>query len=218
MEFKDKNLLRQAFTHRSFLNENKGSDLADNERLEFLGDAVLQLVVTDHLFGQYGDKPEGELTAYRSALVNAQTLSKVALDIGMNDYLLLSHGERRDTGRARSIILANAFEAIVGAIYLDGGYAVAAGFIAAKIFSLIPDVVAGKLWLDAKSRFQEAAQEHASTTPVYKTTKETGPDHDRIFTVGVYLAKELVASGEGPSKQDAEQEAARKALESRGWL
>ncbi len=218
LEFNDKSLLRQAFTHRSYLNENKGVGFTDNERLEFLGDAVLQLAVTNHLFNIYPDTSEGDLTSYRSALVNTQTLSRTAAEIGMGEYLLLSHGESRDTGRARTIILADAFEALVGAIYLDQGFAAAERFIAAKIFPLIADVVAGKAWLDAKSRFQESAQEHTGITPIYKTTKETGPDHDRVFTVGVYLGKELAASGEGPSKQEAEQEAARKALTDRGWL
>ncbi len=215
--FKDKTLLQQAFTHRSYLNENKAVGLADNERLEFLGDAVLQLAVTSHLFKLYPDRPEGELTSVRSALVNTQTLSKLATDAGMNDFLLLSRGEQKDTGRARTIILADAFEALIGAMYLDQGYAAAEQFIAAKIFPLAADVVAEKAWLDAKSRFQEAAQEHVGTTPAYKTIKESGPDHDRIFTVGVYLGKELIASGEGASKQEAEQEAARKALAARGW-
>ena len=215
--FKDKTLLQQAFTHRSYLNENKAVGLADNERLEFLGDAVLQLAVTSHLFKLYPDRPEGELTSVRSALVNTQTLSKLATDAGMNDFLLLSRGEQKDTGRARTIILADAFEALIGAMYLDQGYAAAEQFIAAKIFPLAADVVAEKAWLDAKSRFQEAAQEHVGTTPAYKTIKESGPDHDRIFTVGVYLGKELIASGEGASKQEAEQEAARKALATRGW-
>ncbi len=217
IEFKDKTLLRQAFTHRSYLNENKEAGFTDNERLEFLGDAVLQLAVTDHLFTLYPATSEGDLTSFRSALVNTQTLSTLAASIGMNDFLLLSHGERKDTGRARTIILADAFEALIGALYLDQGFSVAERFIAQKIFPLVAGVVAGKAWLDAKSRFQEAAQEHTSITPTYKTLKESGPDHNRIFTIGVYLGKELIASGEGVSKQEAEQEAAQKALTARGW-
>jgi ribonuclease III len=218
LEFKDKELLRQAFIHRSYINENKGSIIADNERLEFLGDAVLELVSTDYLFRKYTDKPEGELTAYRSALVNAVTLAKVATDIGMNDFLFLSHGESRDTGRARQYILADAIEALIGAIYLDRGYDAAKEFIEKNVLYLIEDVVSNKTWLDAKSYFQEAAQERAGITPLYKTIRESGPDHDKQFTVGVFLGGEMIGSGEGKSKQEAEQDAARKALEEKGWL
>jgi ribonuclease-3 len=215
--FKDKSLLRQAFTHSSYLNENKSPDLADNERLEFLGDAVLELIVTEYLFTLYPEKPEGELTAYRSALVNAQTLSMIAADMGMNDFMLLSRGEARDAGRARAIILANAIEALVGALYLDSGYEAAKKFVAAVVFPRIETPTVKEMLLDAKSKFQEAAQDHTGVTPLYKTTKETGPDHARIFTVGVYLGKELVATGEGASKQEAEQAAARKGLADKGW-
>jgi ribonuclease-3 len=215
--FKDKNLLKQAFTHRSYLNEHKDSELVHNERLEFLGDAVLELIVTEHLYEKYPDSNEGELTSFRSALVNAVTMSDAASKIGMNDYLLLSKGEAKDTGRARQIILANTIEALIGAIFLDQGYEMAKYFISRYIFNLIEKIVEEKTWLDAKSKFQEQAQENESVTPAYKTLKEEGPDHDKQFTVGVFLGKEKIAEGTGKSKQEAEQEAAKNALLEKGW-
>ncbi len=215
--FKDKNLLKQAFTHRSYLNEHKDSELVHNERLEFLGDAVLELIVTEHLYEKYPDSNEGELTSFRSALVNAVTMSDAASKIGMNDYLLLSKGEAKDTGRARQIILANTIEALIGAIFLDQGYEMAKYFISRYIFNLIEKIVEEKTWLDAKSKFQEQAQENESVTPAYKTLKEEGPDHDKKFTVGVFLGKEKIAEGTGKSKQEAEQEAAKNALKAKGW-
>jgi ribonuclease-3 len=215
--FKDKNLLRQAFIHRSYLNENRGMVLEHNERLEFLGDAVLELVITDYLYKKYPQKDEGDLTAYRSALVNSVTISTAAEKIGMNSFLLLSKGEARDTGRARQFILANTFEAFVGATYLDQGYDAAAGFIERQLFGLIEGIVESKGFIDAKSLFQEEAQERTGITPSYKLMKETGPDHNKIFTVGVFLRDDLVVQGEGKSKQEAEQVAAEKALESKGW-
>jgi ribonuclease-3 len=215
--FKDKALLRQAFTHRSYLNENRTANIDHNERLEFLGDAVLELIVTDYLYHKYPKKPEGELTSYRSSLVNSTTLADVALKLDMNDYLLLSHGESKDTGRARTYILANTFEAVLGALYLDQGYDASKEFVEKHIFPLIDEIVAKGAWIDAKSRFQEMAQENEGVTPSYKTVKETGPDHDKHFTVGVYLGSALVTTGDGRSKQDAEQAAARKGLETKGW-
>lgn len=217
IEFKDKSLLKQAFVHRSYINENKNSGLAHNERLEFLGDAVLELVITDFLFHEYPTEAEGVLTSYRSALVNATTCSDIATKLQFNDYLLLSKGESKDTGRARQYILANALEAVIGAIYLDGGYDTAKQFIAQHFIPLIEGITKEGSHIDAKSLFQEKAQEFESITPAYKTLKESGPDHDKKFTVGVFLGKDLVAEGEGKSKQDAEQMAARKALEVRGW-
>lgn len=216
--FADKNLLKQAFIHRSFLNENKSAGTSHNERLEFLGDAVLELVVTHFLYEKFPDKTEGELTSYRSALVNAQTCSAVAEKLQVNDFLLLSKGEAKDTGRARQFILANTFEAIIGAIYLDQNYESAKEFILKNISPLIDNVIKEGSFIDAKSRFQERAQDEEGTTPSYKTMKETGPDHDKKFTVGVYIGKVLIASGSGQSKQDAEQEAAKKALETKGWI
>ncbi len=217
--FNDIGLLRTACTHRSYLNENRGSGLEHNERLEFLGDAVLELVVTSFLFKKYINKAEGELTAFRSSIVNTVSLTKVAEHIGLNEYILLSRGEAKDTGRARSIILANAVEAVIGAIYLDQGYEAAAGFISNKITSFIDieDIVANKSWIDAKSRFQEKAQEKVGITPAYKTLKEIGPDHDKSFTLGVFLGDTQIATGSGPSKQEAEQKAAEKALGIKGW-
>ncbi|MEK7157763.1 MAG: ribonuclease III [Patescibacteria group bacterium] len=218
ISFKNKDLLKQAFTHRSYVNENKADSLAHNERMEFLGDAVLELVVTEYLYSKYPNATEGDLTSYRSALVNAITLSGVARSLDVNEYLLLSKGEAKDEGRARLYILANTIEAIIGAIFLDQGYEVAKDFIAKNTFYLIEKIIEEKTWLDSKSHFQEMAQEHTGITPSYKTLKEEGPDHDKQFTIGVYLEKELVVSGEGSSKQEAEQDAARKALENKGWM
>ena len=163
--FINKDLLRMAFTHRSYLNENRKSGMEHNERLEFLGDAVLELIVTEYLYGKYPEKNEGDLTAYRSALVNAVTLAGVAEGIGMNEHLLLSRGEAKDTGRARQVILANAIEAFIGALYLDQGYDATRHFVSRFIFKLIDDIVHKKMWLDAKSHFQEKAQEIARVNP-----------------------------------------------------
>lgn len=216
-KFKNGLLLEQAFTHRSYLNENRSLGKEHNERLEFLGDAVLELVVTEFLFAKYPDKPEGDLTAYRAALVNTVSISDAATKLGMNDYLLLSRGEARDTGRARQIILANAFEALIGALYLDSGYDVAKDFIANQLFHKTEEVVAKRLWQDAKSRLQEIAQERSKVTPTYEVMSQAGPDHDRTFVVGAYIGEERVAQGEGRSKQEAEQAAAEKALTAKGW-
>lgn len=216
--FKDKSLLKQAFIHRSYLNENRGSNLEHNERLEFLGDAVLELVITDYLYKKYPDKDEGSLTAYRSSLVNSVTISAAAEKIDMNSFLLLSKGEAKDTGRARQFILANTFEAYVGAIYLDQGYDAAQGFISRQLFGLIDDIVASRGFIDSKSLFQEQSQERTGITPSYKLMKETGPDHNKVFTVGVFLKDDLVVTGEGKSKQEAEQVAAEKALELKKWV
>ncbi|MFA6601583.1 MAG: ribonuclease III [Candidatus Paceibacterota bacterium] len=219
IKFNDLNLLETACTHRSYLNENRGERSEHNERLEFLGDAVLELVVTSFLFRKYPGKAEGALTAYRSAIVNTVSLTKAAEHLELNDYILLSKGEAKDTGRARSIILANAVEAVIGAIYLDQGYNIAANFIADHILNVIDieDIVANRSWLDAKSRFQERAQEKVGITPAYKTLKEVGPDHDKQFTLAVFLGDVQVATGSGPSKQEAEQKAAEKALEVKKW-
>lgn len=218
INFNNKSLLKEAFTHRSYINEHRGSKLNHNERLEFLGDAVLELIVTRFLYDKYPNQNEGDLTSYRAALVNAVTLSGVARDIQINDFLMLSKGESKDVGRARDTILANAIEAVIGAIYIDQGYDVAQKFIEKHLFPLTEKIVAEKLWLDAKSHFQEKAQDHASVTPVYKTLEEVGPDHDKCFKVGVYIGNELVSGGEGRSKQEAEQDAARRALQKKGWL
>ncbi len=218
LSFKDPTLLRTAFTHRSYVNEHRDEQAEHNERLEFLGDAVLELVVTRFLYDKYPNRPEGDLTAYRAALVNTITISGAATKLGMNDYLMLSRGEARDTGRARQYILANTFEAVIGALYLDQGYDAAKGFIAEHIFPLADEIVQKRLWQDSKSRFQEEAQERVSITPSYALMSEQGPDHDKRFTVGVYLGDEYVAKGDGRSKQEAEQAAAEAALSTKGWL
>ena len=215
--FRDKELLRTAFTHRSYLNENRKSGMEHNERLEFLGDAVLELVVTIYLYRKYPDQNEGDLTAYRSALVNAVTLAGVAEQLGMNGHLLLSRGEAKDTGRARQVILANTIEAFIGALYLDQGYEATEQFVSKYLFGLLNEIVTKKTWLDAKSHFQEKAQEIVGVTPSYETVKEAGPDHDKKFTVAVFLGKERIAEGEGKSKQEAEQQAAKLALEAKQW-
>jgi ribonuclease-3 len=217
LTFKDRALLEQSFTHRSYVNEHRGEPIDHNERLEFLGDAVLELAVTKFLFDTYQNKTEGELTALRAALVNTNTLSSLAASIGMNDFLRLSRGEAKDTGRARQYILANTFESVIGAIYLDQGYDAAHQFIANSVFPLTEDIVNQRLWQDNKSKFQEEAQDRVSITPGYQVLDEQGPDHDKHFTVGVYLGDELIAEGEGKSKQEAEQMAAKNALEEKGW-
>jgi ribonuclease III len=215
--FTDSKHLLTAITHRSYLNEHREARQEHNERYEFLGDAVLELVVTDFLFHKYPEKPEGDLTAIRAALVNTVSLSEVASNMKVNDFLLLSKGEERDTGRARQYILANTFESLIGAIYLDQGYEPAREFIAGHLFDKTENIVAKRLWQDAKSRFQELAQEHASVTPSYETLSQTGPDHDRVFTVGVFLGKEKVAEGKGRSKQEAEQSAAEAGIVAKQW-
>lgn len=215
--FKDKGLLKQAFVHRSYINENKESGLAHNERLEFLGDAVLELAVTDHLFNKFPDKTEGELTSYRSSLVNATTCAAVATELGVNDFLMLSRGEAKDIGRARQYILANTLEAIIGALYLDQGYDASERFVVQHILPHLEKVLADRSWIDSKSLFQERAQDMENQTPSYKTIKEIGPDHDKRFVVGVFVGPKMIATGEGKSKQDAEQEAAKKALAVKGW-
>ncbi len=217
VEFKDKALLKQAFIHRSYINENRSSGLEHNERLEFLGDAVLELAITNFLYRKFPEMNEGELTSLRSALVNADTCAKVAETLGANDFLLLSKGESKDNGRARQYILANTLEAIIGAIYMDQGFDGAEKFILTHITPLIEEIIKKGAWIDAKSLFQEKAQEHENTTPSYKTLHESGPDHDKKFTIGVYIGKDLVGEGSGQSKQDAEQEAARDALKNKGW-
>ena len=215
--FNDKVLLRQAFTHRSYINENREEGLEHNERIEFLGDAVLELVVTNYLFFKYPEKPEGELTAFRSALVNTASLASVAAKLGMSEYLLLSRGEERDTGRARQYILADTLEAFIGALYLDQGYEKAGEFIARELFPTLTDIVEKRLWQDAKSHFQEKAQDRVNITPTYKTVEEIGPDHDKEFVVAVYLKDEEIAQGKGLSKQEAQTKAAEKALQAKQW-
>ena len=215
--FTNKSLLVQAFVHRSFLNENREFPLAHNERLEFLGDAVLELVVTEFLFENYLN-PEGELTNWRAALVNAKMCARVANELELDPYLLLSHGESKDAGtKAREYILANAIEALIGAIYLDQGWEMSKQFILRWIVSKLGEVLEEGLWMDPKSRFQEAAQEIVGVTPTYRVLQEDGPDHNKTFVVGVYLDKEKIAVGKGGSKQEGQVEAAEKALQKKGW-
>lgn len=218
VSFSNTQLLLSAVTHRSYLNEHREATWDHNERLEFLGDAVLELVATDYLFSKYTEKPEGELTAIRAALVNTVSLAAASEQLGINEFLLMSKGETKDVGRARQYILANTFEAIIGAIYMDQGYEQAQEFISKRLFHKTDEIVAKRLWQDAKSRFQELAQEHESVTPTYETLGQEGPDHDRVFTVGVFLKKVEVAKGKGRSKQEAEQQAAEKAIEAKGWI
>lgn len=217
VQFKDISLLEQAFIHRSYINENKGLGLEHNERLEFLGDAVLELVITSFLFSKYPETKEGILTAYRSALVRTESISKAARDMGMNDLLKLSKGESRDQGKARDYILANTFEAFVGAVYLDQGYESAKKVIAHALFENIERVIDEGSWKDAKSRVQELAQEHYSETPRYETLSAEGPDHDKHFVMGIYFGDKKIAKGEGKSKQHAQQAAAKAAIEAENW-
>ncbi len=215
--FVDKSPLISSLTHRSYLNEHPGFPYEHNERLEFLGDAVLELIVTEHLYKNYAN-PEGELTNWRAALVNAKTLSGIANQLQFEDYLLMSKGEAKDKdSKARMYILANAIEAIIGAIYLDGGTQGAEKFIHRHILSHLPFILKHRLYIDPKSRFQETAQELMGVTPSYKVLKESGPDHNKEFTVGVFLEKELVAVGVGLSKQEAQIAAAQAGLEAKHW-
>ena len=213
--FADRALLTTAFTHRSYLNESHPGVREHNERLEFLGDAVLELAVTDYLFREYPGHTEGDLTSYRAALVNAVILGNIAEDLGMNECLLLSKGEARDTGRARATILANTFEAVVGALYLDQGYDAVNTFILKHVTPHMKEVLEKGAYRDAKSAFQEFAQAKYGLTPSYETLRAEGPDHDKRFIVAVSVGDVEIAEGEGKSKQEAEQDAAQKALESR---
>ncbi|MEK7680731.1 MAG: ribonuclease III [Patescibacteria group bacterium] len=217
IKFKHSEGLVQAFVHRSYLNEHHDFPLGHNERLEFLGDAVLELVVTEFLFKEYGN-PEGELTNWRAALVNAKMLASIAYEIGMEEYLFLSHGEAKDAGtKARDYIMANAIEALIGSIYIDRGYEITQQFITRWILPKLPYILENGLYMDPKSRFQESAQEIVGETPNYRVLQEQGPDHIKSFKVGVYLANELIATGEGTSKQEAQTEAAEAALKIKKW-
>lgn len=212
-KFKKKELLQRALTHRSYLNENPGWEHPHNERLEFLGDAVLELVVTEELFNRYPDRPEGEMTSLRAALVNTISLSEVGHEMDLNSALLMSKGEARDLGRGREAILADGVEAVIGSIYLDGGYDKAKRFVLDRILVKLENVIENNLHIDAKSHLQERVQAERKLTPHYSVISEQGPDHDKRFTVGVYFGKDLITEGEGHSKHEAEVEAARKALE-----
>lgn len=212
VEFKDKDLLTQVFVHRSYLNENSNFKLGHNERLEFLGDAVLELIVTEHLYKTLPN-PEGELTNLRSALVRGQMLSDLANGLKMEDHLLLSRGEAKSGGKARQLILANAFEALIGAIYLDQGYDMAKTFIEKFLLNRLNEVIEQKKYLDPKSHLQEIAQAQVSITPTYQVLSETGPDHAKDFEVGCFLGDKMIGQGNGSSKQTAESAAAANSLE-----
>lgn len=211
--FDDEELLITAFTHRSYLNEHRKSVKVHNERMEFLGDAVLELAVTEYLYQNY-DQPEGILTNWRSALVRTESLSEAAHILGFEPYLRLSRGEKGGSKRARDQIMANAFEAVIGAIYLDRGYESARKFVEANVLSKLEDIIATDTWRDAKSHLQELVQSTEGVTPNYKVMSEDGPDHDKTFTVGVFVGDTLRGQGLGPSKQAAQQEAAIEALKS----
>ncbi len=217
LKFNNKDLLTQAFAHRSYLNENPTFHLSNNERLEFLGDAVLELVVTEYLYQAYPAKSEGDLTSWRAALVNTKMLTSVSQDIGFNDFLLLSKGEKKEKGKGRNYILANTFEAVVGAIYLDQGYESCKDFISKYLIIKLPHIIESGQFRDSKSLFQEKAQEKTGVTPIYKILEEWGPDHAKQFKMGVFLNAEMVAKGEGLSKQEAEENAAKQAIKGKKW-
>lgn len=209
--FKDVGLLITAFTHRSYLNEHKKTVKEHNERLEFLGDAVLELVVTDYLYCNYAE-PEGILTNWRSSLVRTESIGAAAHKFGFEPLLRLSRGEKKGTERGRAQILANSFEAVIGALYLDQGYEGAKSFIAVSILTTLNDILSNGTWMDPKSHLQEVIQSQESFTPIYRVISEEGPDHDKIFTVGVFVEGKLLGQGTGPSKQAGQQQAAMSAL------
>ena len=210
-DFDNIDLLVTALTHRSYLNEHKKSANELNERLEFLGDAVLELGPTDFLFSNY-DKPEGILTAWRSALVRTESIGAAGERLGYEKLIRMSRGEKQGSARARQQILANAFEATTGAIYLDKGYEAAKKYITDNILSTLPQILEEESWRDPKSYLQEISQAQDGFTPIYKVLNEDGPDHDKIFTLGVFVGDKKMGEGEGPSKQIAQQEAAREAI------
>lgn len=217
VKFKNKELLQQALVHRSYINENPGFHLGQNERLEFLGDAVLELVVTEFLYNTYPN-PEGELTNWRASLVNSKILANIARKLDVEEYLYLSRGEQKDKdSKARNYILANAFESITGAIYLDRGYKEVKSFIERNVLKELPYILSNQLYLDPKSKFQEIAQEKYGITPTYNVLSESGPDHDKRFKVGLYLGDELVATSIGSSKREAQEKAAAEGLKKKEW-
>ncbi len=207
----DLSLYVSAFTHRSYLNEHRGFELPHNERLEFLGDAVLELISTEHLYKNY-NHPEGELTNFRSALVNYKILSEIARRLGLEKYLLMSRGEAKDTGRARQVILANTIEALIGALYLDLGYDACKVFIEKEVLIELPQIITGGTYLDPKSKLQETVQEKWGVTPTYGVISESGPDHDKVFVVACFMGDKELGRGDGPSKQEGEIAAAANSL------
>ncbi|HNW55639.1 MAG TPA: ribonuclease III [bacterium] len=218
IDFKNERLLMQALVHRSYLNEHSDFPVGHNERLEFLGDAVLELIVTEYLFLSYPEKTEGELTDWRASLVNAKTLSQIAKEIELDKYLFLSKGEAKETAsKGRQYILADAMEALIGAIYLDQGSEVAKRVISELVLSKLENIIANKLYLDPKSYFQEKAQEVYGFTPRYEVLSSSGPDHEKTFEVGLYLDDKIVSTGRGMSKQEAQVDAAENGLKKEGW-
>lgn len=216
--FKNDSLFKQALVHRSYLNEHPDFKIGHNERLEFLGDAVLEIVVTEFLYLNFTTTPEGDLTNWRASLVNAKMLYEIAAELEVEECLYLSKGESRDKNKkSRQFILANAIEAIIGAIYLDQGIEAAKKFILKNVVSKLDDILRNQTYLDPKSRFQEKAQEEKGITPHYQILDEVGPDHAKIFTVGLYLGEEMIASGKGSSKQEAQVEAAANGLKKMNW-
>jgi len=211
--FKNKNLLIEAFCHRSFLNENPNFPYPCNERLEFLGDAVLELITTDYLFKALPEKPEGELTKIRASLVNSKILADVAKKLGFENYLLLSKGEENSQGKAKERILTNTFEAFLGALYLEFGLDFCKNFLEKNLLCLLPEILEKRMFEDPKTKFQELIQEKFKITPTYKVLEEFGPEHSKTFVVGLYIGESLISKGQGSSKQEAEEKAAQKALE-----
>lgn len=216
LKIKNNDLYLSAFTHRSYLNENRGFALPHNERLEFLGDAVLELVSTEYLYRNY-PHPEGELTNFRSALVNYKILSDIAKRLGFEKFLLMSRGEAKDTGRARQVILANCIEAVIGSIYLDLGYEASQDFIKREVLVELPNIIEGGKFMDPKSKLQEIVQEKRGLTPTYGVVSENGPDHNKLFVVAAYVGNDEVGRGEGPSKQEGEIAAAENALKNNNF-
>lgn len=217
LKFNNKDLLLQALCHRSYLNENQDFHLGHNERLEFLGDAVLELVVTEYLYLNYPEKSEGELTTWRASLVNTKVIGKAAKNIGLYDYILLSKGESRETGKSRVCILADTFEALVGAMYLDLGYDRSKIFIEEKLIKELPRIIELGLYRDPKSVLQEETQKDVGITPEYRVISENGPDHKKHFKVGVFIEDKIIGEGGGYSKKTAEEKAAKIALLKKGW-
>lgn len=217
IKFKKKELVQSTFIHRSYVNEHRKEGLKDNERLEFLGDAVLELAATNHLFHKYPGQDEGQMTSFRSALVKGKHLAEISSELGLGGYLFLSHGEEKSGGREKRYILANVLEALIGAIYLDHGYIKAEKFIGKFILARLDEIIAHGKHIDAKSRFQETCQGKEGFTPHYDVLEESGPDHSKVFIMGAYIDNILIAKGRGSSKQKAEDEAAKNALKIKKW-
>lgn len=215
--FENKKILIEAFCHRSYLNEHPDFPYSHQERLEFLGDAILEAIVTEFLFKNFLQKGEGELTCWRAALVNSKMLAKVAKDLGFEEFLLLSKGEEKETGKARQKILANTFEAFLGALYLEKGIEFCKNFVEKNLLKYLPEVIEKGLFKDPKTMLQEQIQAKLKITPTYKVLREWGPEHAKHFEVGVFVGQKLIATGQGTSKQEAEEEAAKKALEIKNW-